>query len=220
MIIVRRSRSFLILRLSILLLTFASCLYAEDKKDAVAPVIFKNVCSTCHGEHGEGKLEVKAPSIASLPAWYVQRQLENFQADRRGSHPQDAEGQVMRAIAKTLTAEQIHAMAQHVEELPRTKPAITIKTDPTRGSELFQDRCMECHRFNGEGEIVFGSAPLVGLPDWYIAAQLRKFKTGVRGAAKDDANGLKMVHVTTSFIEDDELAQSVAAWLMKLRERK
>ena len=216
--IVRRPHFFIIGLWAISI--FTSRVHAGEKVEATAAVIFKNVCSTCHGEKGEGKLEVKAPSIASLPAWYVQRQLENFQADRRGTHPQDAEGQIMRAIAKTLNAEQTRELAQHVEKLSRTQPAPTIHADPSQGMELFQDRCMECHRFNGEGEIVFGSAPLVGLPDWYIAAQLLKFKNGIRGAAKNDANGQKMVHVTTAFVEDEALAHSVAAWLMKLRERK
>ena len=78
---------------------------------------------------------------------------------------------------------------------------------------------MECHRFNGEGEIVFGSAPLVGLQDWYLASQLRKFKDGRRGAEKNDANGQKMVHVTASFIEGEEMIQSVSAYIMKLQQK-
>jgi cytochrome c553 len=89
-----------------------------------------------------------------------------------------------------------------------------------RGKEIFADRCMECHRFNGEGELVFGAAPLVGLQDWYLAAQLRKFKRGVRGAAKDDANGEKMVKATANFVEDEEMVQSLAAWLVQLQEVK
>jgi cytochrome c553 len=79
---------------------------------------------------------------------------------------------------------------------------------------------MECHRFNGEGELVFGAAPLVGLQDWYLAAQLRKFKAGVRGAAEGDENGQKMVHATRSFIEDEEMVKSIVAWLMQLQELK
>jgi len=193
---------------------------AGDVPVATAQVVFQNVCATCHGTKGEGKVEVKSPSIASLPAWYVQRQLENFQQDRRGAHPQDVEGQMMRAMAKALNPEQTRALAALIEGLPRVHSEPTIKAGVERGREVFEDRCMECHRFNGEGEIVFGAAPLMGLQDWYIAAQLRKFKTGLRGAAKDDANGQKMVHVTASFIEDDEMVQSIAAWLMKLRDPK
>lgn len=194
--------------------------HAADPSASNAQVIFQNLCSQCHGAKGEGKAEVKSPSIASLPAWYVQRQLENFQADRRGAHPQDMEGQMMRAMAKTLTDEQTREIAALVEKLPRIRPEPTLHVEVTRGQELFTERCMECHRFNGEGELVFGAAPLTGLQDWYLAAQLRKFKNGQRGAAKDDANGQKMVHAAASFIEDEAMVQSIAAWLILLQKPK
>lgn len=198
----------------------APMLSAGEAPAATAQIIFQNLCATCHGTKGEGKPEVKSPSIASLPAWYVERQLENFQTDRRGAHPDDAEGQLMRAMAKVLSKEQTSSIAAVVEKLPRVKPSPTLKTDVARGKEVFADRCMECHRFNGEGELVFGAAPLVGLQDWYLAAQLRKFKKGVRGAAKDDANGEKMVKATANFVEDEEMVQSLAAWLVQLQEVK
>ncbi len=196
----------------------AGFVHAEETHSPNAPVIFQNLCATCHGLKGEGKAEVKSPSIASLPAWYVQRQLENFQQDRRGTHPHDVEGQMMRAIASTLTAEQTRAIAKWVEGLPRVEPALTIKTDSARGKELYADRCMECHRYNGEGELVFGSAPLVGLQDWYLASQLRKFRNGQRGAAKDDAYGQKMVQAA-SLIEDENMLLSVVAWLIELQKK-
>jgi cytochrome c553 len=205
--------------LTVILLT-AGALSAGETPAATAQIIFQNLCATCHGARGEGKPEVKSPSIASLPAWYVQRQLENFQQDRRGAHPQDVEGQMMRAMAKTLNADQTRSIAVMVERLPRVHPPATIIADIERGKEVYSDRCMECHRFNGEGELVFGAAPLVGLQDWYLAAQLRKFKTGLRGAAKDDENGQKMVHVTVCFIEDEAMVQSLAAWLIQLQKPK
>jgi len=205
--------------LAAILLT-AGALSASDTSPATAQIIFQNLCATCHGAKGEGKSEVKSPSIASLPAWYVQRQLESFQQDRRGAHPQDIEGQMMRAMAKTLNAGQTRAIAALVERLPRVHPAATIIADIERGKEVYSDRCMECHRYNGEGELVFSAAPLVGLQDWYLAAQLRKFKTGLRGAAKGDENGQKMVHVTVCFIEDEEMVQSLAAWLIQLQKPK
>lgn len=197
----------------------AGLLTAGETPDATARIVFNNLCAACHGEKGEGKAEVKAPSIASLPAWYVKLQLANFREDRRGAHPEDMEGQMMRAMAKALPVEQTEAIAGLVEKLPRVKPTPTIEADFARGKEVYADRCMECHRFNGEGELVFGAAPLVGLQDWYLAAQLRKFKAGHRGAAKDDENGQKMVHATRSFIEDEEMVRSIAAWLMELQRK-
>ena len=204
---------------ALVLLLTAGGVRGGDASATPDQILFQNLCAQCHGAKGEGKAELKSPSIASLPAWYVQRQLENFQADRRGAHPQDTEGQMMRAISKALTAGQTESIAKLVEKLPRIHPEPTLKADLARGRELYSDRCMECHRFNGEGEIVFGAAPLVGLQDWYLAAQLRKFRTGQRGVAKDDVNGQKMVHVAAVFIEDEEMIQSVAAWLVRLQQR-
>jgi cytochrome c553 len=197
----------------------AGLLCADEPPATTAQIVFQNLCAACHGAKGEGKAEVKAPSIASLPAWYVEQQLESFRSDRRGANPQDLEGQMMRAMAKALPGEQTAAVAEVVEKLPRVKPTPTIEAEIARGKEVYEDRCMECHRFNGEGELVFGAAPLVGLQDWYLAAQLRKFKAGVRGAAEGDENGQKMVHATRSFIEDEEMVKSIVAWLMQLQRK-
>lgn len=200
-----------------ILLTDISAASASDA--TVAGIIFQNACAQCHGAKGEGNAQIKSPSIASLPAWYVRGQLENFRADRRGAHPQDAEGQLMRAISKVLDDGQVNAVAEFVSKLPRVMPQPTIKADVAAGRQLYEERCMECHRFNGEGELVFGSAPLMGLQDWYLASQLRKFRDHVRGAQKEDANGQKMAWAS-QFIETDDLLQSVVAYLMTLQQKK
>ena len=212
-----RETALLRFAMAAILLTIASSARAVDP--AVAGVIFQNACAQCHGPKGEGNAQIKAPSIASLPAWYVRAQLENFRADRRGVHPQDAEGQLMRAISKVLNDEQVNAVAEFISKLPRVMPQPIIKADVAAGRQLYEERCMECHRFNGEGELVFGAAPLVGLPDWYLAAQLRKYRDRSRGAQKEDANGQKMAWAA-QFIESEELLQSVVAYLMTLQHVK
>lgn len=125
----------------------------------------------------------------------------------------------MRVISKVLDDEQVNAVAEFVSKLPRVMPQPTIKTDLAAGRQLYEERCMECHRFNGEGELVFGSAPLMGLQDWYLASQLRKYRDRVRGAQKEDANGQKMAWAA-QFIETEELLQSVVAYLMTLQQKK
>jgi cbb3-type cytochrome c oxidase subunit III len=185
--------------------------------DPPAPgvILFQNVCAQCHGTKGEGNPLIKSPSIAGLPDWYLSAQVENFRADRRGAHPQDPEGQLMRAVSKVLNPEQTREVVQYVSKLPRQVHEATIKVDLTAGRELFAERCMECHRYNGEGELAFGAAPLIGLQDWYLASQLKKFKSGMRGAMKEDANGQKMVF-SSSFIEDEAMLKSVVAYLRTL----
>ena len=75
---------------------------------------------------------------------------------------------------------------------------------------------MECHRYNASGEMTFGSPPLIGRQGWYLEEQLKKFKSGKRGAVKNDVNGAKMVQMTTLFIEDDQILRDVVAYIMTL----
>jgi cbb3-type cytochrome c oxidase subunit III len=182
-------------------------------------VLFQNVCAQCHGPKGEGKEDVRAPSIANLPQWYVTTQVTNFHDGKRGSDrkvdPQEA---LMASIAKALNPEQIKAVAVHVEMLPLVIPAKRVieGADVAAGQLLFYERCMECHRYNASGEMAFGSPPLVGRQDWYLLAQLMKFKNLHRGAAKGDEKGAKMVQMATLFIEDEAAMKNVVSYILTL----
>ena len=184
---------------------------------SIGRILFQNVCAQCHGPDGAGNAAIKSPSIAGLPGWYMMAQIENFRADRRGAHPQDPEGQLMRAVSKILSPEQAKEVVEYVSGLPRQQHEPTLKVDLAAGRELFGERCMECHRYNGEGELAFGAAPLVGLQDWYLAGQLRKFQNGMRGSQKDDVNGQKMVF-SSGYIADEATLNSVAAYVLTLPE--
>ncbi len=182
--------------------------------------VFQNVCAQCHGTQGEGKLELKTPAIAGLPAWYARTQLTNFREGRRGHDAADPQAFMMAAIAKALQPEQIEAVMAHVEKMPPIIPTAKERevpgTDVAEGARLYYERCMECHRYNGSGEMTFGSPPLIGQQSWYLEDQLRKFKSGKRGTVKSDLNGAKMVQMTTLFIEDDQMLRNVVAYLMTL----
>ena len=190
---------------------------ASAQEDGAA--LFNNVCAQCHGTKGEGKEEVRSPSIANLPIWYVTTQLSNFHDGKRGSDTAiDPQGAMMAAIAKALKPEQIKAVAAHVEKLPLVAPAkLEIEgADVTLGQELFYERCMECHRYNASGEMAFGSPPLVGRQGWYLMAQLMKFKKLHRGAAKGDEKGAKMVQMASLFIADEQTIKNVVGYILTL----
>jgi len=182
--------------------------------------IFQTVCAQCHGNNGEGKLELKSPSIAGMPSWYVSTQFNNFREGRRGHDATDPQPFLMAMIAKVLQPEQIKAVVQHVEKLPLVVPTGDNReladTNLAEGMRLFQERCMECHRYNASGEMAFGSPPLIGRQAWYLEEQLKKYKSGKRGAIKNDVNGAKMVQMTTLFIEDDQMLRDVVAYIMTL----
>lgn len=59
------------------------------------------------------------------------------------------------------------------------------------GAELFRS-CDSCHGAQGLGNPQIQAPAIAGLPDWYVEAQLQKFRTGIRGAHPDDHEGLRM----------------------------
>lgn len=190
----------------------------DDGGVKTGATLFLNACATCHGASGEGKEALKVPAIAGKPAWYILRQLENFRAGRRATSAAEPQAMIMAAMAKAIAPPLLERVAAHVETLPPSplpSPATLGGANLAMGKELFEDRCMECHRFNGSGEMTFGSPPLTGLPAWYIVAQVRKFKTGQRGSVPGDQFGAKMV-LSSKFVESDEALLSIAAYILTL----
>ena len=190
----------------------------KPQSSDLGTTMFQNVCAQCHGPKGEGNLQIKSPSIAHLPSWYVIAQINNFRENRRGTDPTDPQGLLMAGISKALQPDQIHALAKHVEKMPMVVPTPLAKESEANlenGMILFQERCMECHRYNASGEMAFGSPPLTGRQDWYLADQIRKFKTGKRGTVKADVNGAKMVF-SSQFVSDEQTLKDVVAYIMTL----
>lgn len=185
-------------------------------------VIFEKICSSCHGIDGGGKVELKSPAIAALPESYARYQILGFREGRRGHIPEDTPSYLMAMIAKQLTDVQVNAVVAHITSLPRVVPTSLEKdwqnVDLANGQMLFQERCMECHRYNASGEIAFGSPPLVGQQAWYLMAQITKFKKGQRGTVKGDVNGAKMV-LLSNFIEDEQMLRDIVAYILSLNPR-
>lgn len=181
------------------------------------PITFGTVCASCHGLRGEGNRELRTPSIAGLPTWYVSDQLTKFRNDVRGAAPGDTDGQRMHVIAKLLDESHIATLASTVAAMERHPTRNTLGGDATRGRLLFEERCMACHRYNGSGELAFKAAPLTGLQDWYQVAQLQKFRAGIRGGSLSDEDGSKM-HLVASDLSDTEF-RDVVAHIAHLAER-
>lgn len=64
-------------------------------------------CAACHGHHGEGNTDLKAPQIAGQSDWYLVSQLRNFKAGLRGTHNADTEGKIMAAASNMLRDERM-----------------------------------------------------------------------------------------------------------------
>lgn len=69
-------------------------------------------CASCHGPTGAG-IPVQFPRLANQQAKYVLTQLQNF---RSGDRTNDG-GKMMQVIAKKLTPDEMHAVAEYISGL-------------------------------------------------------------------------------------------------------
>ncbi|KZD01001.1 c-type cytochrome [Oceanibaculum pacificum] len=82
---------------------------------AGAPESRVPACGACH-EDGQGRaVDPRYPRLAGQPAPYLTQQLRLWRAGTRGG----GFGPVMTAVARKLTDEQIQALADYYESLPR-----------------------------------------------------------------------------------------------------
>ena len=193
------------------ILTMTGCVRSSVAASISGAELFE-ACVPCHGVAGEGKAAVGAPAIAGLPAWYVSAQLERFQTGARGRHGDDVEGLKMQAMSRQLRSEmETKAVATHIASLPQITHAAAIGGgDPIAGMRGYL-LCASCHGVTGDGFEAGRVPPLAGLNGWYVAAQIRKFKNGVRGATDGDAFGPVMQAVATRLSAED--INEVAAYV-------
>ncbi|MEQ1572495.1 MAG: c-type cytochrome, partial [Myxococcota bacterium] len=174
------------------------------------------VCEPCHGPAAAGRQALNAPGIASQEQWYLERQIENFKAGRRGTHDQDLYGMQMRAMALELSdAERVRAVASYVASLPHPTPATTIQGDVARGAELFLV-CAVCHGDDAGGNAEVGAPRLTVQQDWYLMRQIGNFRAGLRGYHADDKYGREMRPMTGT-LPDEQAVRDVVAFIQTLR---
>lgn len=174
-------------------------------------------CTPCHGAEGQGRADIEAPSIAGLPAWYVEAQLHKFRDGVRGVHFDDLQGMRMRPMALTLPSEDdVTAMATYVSLLPSPgrSELLVQNADDTHGKQLF-GTCSACHGADGAGNQALNAPAIAGQPDWYVLTQLKKFKTGVRGAHPKDVTGASMRAIAMTLV-DEQAMKDVARYVASL----
>jgi cytochrome c553 len=188
----------------------------ESEPTASGQEIFQ-LCTHCHGEHAEGRREFNAPSIAGLPRWYIEAQLKKFRAGARGTHFNDSSGMQMRPMALSFHNESdLKAVAEYVSTLPR--PATTpllAGGDPTKGKTYFAP-CTACHGPTGAGNEQVKAPPLRQASDWYLLAQLKKFREGVRGGNPLDIEGAQMKPMAAT-LPDEQAMKDVVAHITTLQ---
>jgi cytochrome c553 len=168
-------------------------------------------CVPCHGQSGQGLPELEAPPIAGLPAWYVEAQLTKFRGGIRGTHPEDLAGMRMQPLSRTLpTDDDVRDVAAYVATLPPPPiQELALGGNIARGQALY-GTCMACHGFDGAGNEALKAPAIAGHPDWYVYAQLHKFKIGARGAHPQDVSGALMRPMAMTL--DEQGMKDVAAY--------
>ena len=172
--------------------------------------------TSCHGTQGQGNPKFNAPAIAGLPKWYIEAQLHKFRSGVRGTHPQDITGMQMRPMAISFHNDQdLQAVAGYVTNLPRPGASFTTGGDAAKGSTLYAP-CTACHGVDGAGNEQLKAPPLKNASDWYLIAQLKKFKAGERGANPGDLEGAQM-RPMAAILTDEQAIKDVVAHIMTLK---
>ncbi|MCX8073371.1 MAG: c-type cytochrome [Candidatus Binatia bacterium] len=175
------------------------------------------LCSSCHGDRGQGDRKRLAPVLAGLPEWYVAAQLRKFLAGERGYHPDDTSGLQMRPMAQAVYRDgDLQSVAAYVASLPVVAAARTQNSgDAARGQTLYAT-CVACHGVDGKGNEALKAPRLVGQADWYLIEQLKKFRAGQRGTAGGDVTGAQM-RAMVNVLPDDQAIADVVAYISTLK---
>lgn len=200
----------------LLLLGAGACSGAPATSAALGEELFET-CAPCHGSNGGGNIDIGAPTIAGLPSWYVVTQLEKFQNGVRGKHPDDLAGLRMRPMAVSLqfgAPGQNEAVAEHIAGMTRVDPGRAVLANAGAGAGRYQV-CAVCHGADAQGNADLHAPPLAVTNDWYLLEQLRKFKSGIRGADPLDTWGATMRPNTLAL--DETAMQDVVAYIQTLR---
>lgn len=105
-------------------------------------------------------------------------------------------------------------LASAVVAVLAAAPGASLAQSDGRGEEVYE-LCAQCHGPAGEGDPLALAPAIAGLGEWYVAAQLEKFRSGLRGYHPDDVGGLRMYPMSLSLYHDGDLA-AVAAYAASL----
>jgi cytochrome c oxidase subunit 2 len=167
-------------------------------------------CSACHGANGEGNQMLSSPKLAGLDSAYLERQLHNYKSGIRGSDPADVLGMQMRAMSSTLpTPAAVKNVAAYIASLPNVPAAKTITGNIENGRDTY-DTCKVCHGVKGQGIWSMRAPRQAGMNDWYIAAQLNNFKSGLRGGHEMDSFGRQMRQMALTLSDEQEINDLIA----------
>ena len=94
---------------------------------------------------------------------------------------------------------------------PRSAESTTtaVDTSAIKTGQASVQICMTCHGNNAEGNIALHAPALVNQDTWYLKQQLRNFKAGLRGDAKDSI-GAQMAAIARTLPDSQAIDDIVA----------
>ena len=163
-------------------------------------------CTRCHGADGTGGGAF--PNLTLQTRDYLARTLTAYATGRRRSG-------YMQMVATELSPAQIAALADHYAALPRRSsaggtsfPAMGQQLALTGAAATGLAPCASCH---GVTRVAAKAYPLLeGQAAWYLANQLRVFRTGGRGSIVGDKPDDPMVAIAKRLT--DRQIDAVAAY--------
>ena len=172
--------------------------------------LFKN-CVACHGPKAHGNQLLNAPALAGLSVVYLETQVHNFKHSIRGADARDQTGLLMRPMSMILQDEQaIKDVSAYIATMVAKVPVDTLEGgDAAKGQAAYM-LCLACHGPEAGGNELLKSPSLKYQSDWYMLAQLKKFKDGVRGSNPKDVGGMQMRPMSMTLVDEQAMKDVIA----------
>jgi cytochrome c553 len=196
-------------RLALILLCCALLTLSAARANEEAKTKYQS-CVACHGDAGQGNAALGAPALAGQGAAYLQRQLQHFKAGVRGADPRDTQGAQMKAMAGTLSDDDILLITGYLSALPQPEQVAPITGDLKNGNNYYHATCGACHGGQAQGNPGLNAPALAALDAAYLKAQFQNFRLGLRGTHPDDTYGRQMKMMATSLPSDKDLDDVIA----------
>jgi len=157
------------------------------------------MCAACHGADGNAPVAMY-PKLAGQHADYIVKQLKEFKSGAR-------KDPIMMGMAAGLSDQDMADIGAHYQSLQMTE-GTTPEDVVAKAKSLYQGgdlernipACMACHGPRGNGNGLAKFPKISSQNEAYIAAQLKKFRSGDRA---NDPQG--MMVDTTQRLTDAEI---------------
>lgn len=215
---INRAASLILMLASISLASYPAIASAAAAGDPVkGKLSFNKICVTCHGPKAEGNKALASPSLWQQEPWYLVAQIQKFKSGARGSHAKDTQGALMKPMVAQLKDDAAIAdVVAYIKTLKGTATVATLKGDAAAGKASFTKVCAACHGPAAKGMLALKSPALAGQSDWYLLAQLQKFRTGIRGTDPRDVTGAQMKGMALS-LPNDRAVTDVVTYIASIK---